>query len=143
MAVQGMVHALERARQHLRPKGMLVLIQPHQLKRPFIAITGTRKRQPIAGLVNPVFQPLINSAMAAIQSVVDQDRFELIGTSHHQFRVHLASLAALRRYLQLGGRPPRFPAGGRERLEAMWRRRREGARIEVTEFLTIITLRAT
>lgn len=138
-----MVHALERARQHLQPKGMLVLIQPHQLKRPFIAITGTRKRQPVAGLVNPVFQPVINSAMAAIQGVVDNDRFDLIGTTHHQFRVHLASLAALDRYLHLGQRPPRFPAGGRQRLESLWRRRRQGARIEVTEFLTIITMRAT
>ena len=138
-----MVHALERARQHLQPKGMLVLIQPHQLKRPFIAITGTRKLQPVAGLVNPVFQAVIDSAMAAIQGVVDQDRFELIGTSHHQFRVHLASLAALNRYLHLGRRPPRFPAGGRKHLEEMWRRRQEGARIKVTEFLTIITLRST
>ena len=137
-----MVHALERARHHLRPNGVLVLIQPHQWKRPFIAITGSRKRQPVAALINPIFQPLINSAMASIQTVIDEGRFGLIGTSHHQFRVYVASVAALRRYLHLGQRPPRFPAGGRQRLEALWRRRPEGARIEVTEFLTIIALRA-
>lgn len=137
-----MVHALERARQHLLPNGVLILIQPHQWKRPSIAITGSRKRQPVAALVNPVFQPLINSAMAAIQAIIDQERFGLIGTSHHRFRVRLASSAELRRYLHLGQRPPRFPAGGRQRLEALWRRRPEGARIEVTEFLTVVALRA-
>jgi hypothetical protein len=62
--------------------------------------------------------------------------------SHHQFRVRLASPAELRRYLHIGQRPPRFPAGGRERFEALWRRRPEGARIEVTESLTVVALRA-
>lgn len=121
---------------------MLVLIQPHQGKRPFIAITASRKRQPVAALVNPVFQPLINAAMAAIQTVIDQGRFARIGTSHHQFRVRLAGPAELRRYLHLGQRPPQFPAGGRQRLQDLWRRRPADARIEVTEFLTVIGLRA-
>ncbi len=137
-----MVHALERARQHLRADGVLVLIQPRQWKRPFIAITASQKRQPVSALVNPVFQPLINAAMAAIQTVIDERRFALIGTSHHQFRVRLASPAELRRYLHLGQRPPRFPAGGKQRLHDLWRSRPAGARIEVTEFLTVIGLRS-
>jgi hypothetical protein len=137
-----MVHALERARQHLLPNGVLVLIQPHQLKRPFIAITASGKRQPVAALVNRAFQPRINSATAAIQAIIDEDCFRLIGTSHHQYRVRLASPAELRRYLHLGQQPPRFPAGGRQRLEALWRRRPESARIEVTEYLTVVALRA-
>jgi hypothetical protein len=122
--------------------GVLVLIQPHQLKRPFIAITapGT-ERQPVAALVNPIFQPLINAAVAAIQTVLEEGRFVRIGTSHHQFRVRLASPAYLHRYLHLSPRPPRFPAGGRRRLQDLWRSRPEGARIEVTEFLTVIGLR--
>ena len=33
-------------------------------------------------------------------------------------------------------------AGGRQRLQAMWRTRPEGAQIEVTEFLTVIAMRA-
>lgn len=56
------------------PDGVLILIQPHQWKRPVVAITGSRKRQPVATLVNPVFQPLINSAMAAIETVIHEDR---------------------------------------------------------------------
>jgi hypothetical protein len=124
------------------PNGVLILIQPHQWKRPFIAITGAGKRQPVAALVNLEFQPRINSAMAAIQTVIGKNRFGVIGTSHHQFRVRLASPAELRRYLHIGQRPPRFPAGGRERFEALWRRRPEGARIEVTESLTVVALRA-
>ena len=141
MGVQGMVHALERAGGHLEPDGVLVLIQPHQWKRQFIAITGSRKREPVAALVNPVFQPFINAAMAAIQTVVEKRRFTLIGSSHHQFRVHLTSQSELRRYLHLGQRPSRFAAGGRQRLNALWGKRRQGARIEVTEFLTVIGLR--
>jgi hypothetical protein len=137
-----MVHALERAGQHLRPDGVLVLIQPHQWKRPFIAITAARKRESVAALVNSEFQPRINDAMAAIQTIVDDGRFVRIGTSHHQFRVSLAGPADLRRYLHLSQTPSRFPAGGRRRLQELWRRRPADARIEVTEFLTVIGLRA-
>jgi hypothetical protein len=138
-----MVHALEQARQHLLSDGVLVLIQPHQLKRPFIAIAASRmKRQPVAALENPIFQPLINAAVEAIQTVVDERQFVRIGTSHHQFRVRLASPAELDRYLHLGQRPPRFPLGGRQRLRDLWASRPAGARIEVTEFLTVIGLRA-
>ena len=137
-----MVHALERARQHLLPKRELVLIQPHQWKRPFIAISSGRRRQPVGALVNLEFQPRIDAAMAAIWGVLDERRFEHMGTSHHQFRVLLASPAQLHRYLHLGIRPPRFPAGGRQRLKDLWRSRPDGARIEVTEFLTVIGLRA-
>jgi hypothetical protein len=123
--------------------GVLVLIQPRQSKRPFIAITAPRtKRQPVAALVNPIFQPLIDAAVAAIQTVLDAGRFALIGTSHHQFRVRLASPADLHRYLHLSQRPPRFPAGGRHQLQDLWRTRPAGARIEVTEFVTVIGLRA-
>src|ERR1700736_2833962 len=137
-----MVHALERARQYLRPNGKLVLIQPHQWKRPFIAVSSVRQRQPVGALINTEFQPRIDSAMAAIRAVIDEGRFAQIGTSHHQFSVRLASLAELHRYLHLGQRPPRFPAGGRQRLHALWSTRPEGARIEVAEYLTAIALRA-
>ncbi len=137
-----MVHALERARHHLVPDGVIVCIQPRRIKRPFIAVTAPGLRQPVGALVNPVFEPLISAAEAAIQTVVEERRFALIGTTNHQFRVRLASCAELRRYLHLGVRPPRFPAGGRQRLEAQWRSRPEGARIEVTEFLAVIALRS-
>jgi hypothetical protein len=135
-----MVHALERARQYLRPNSKLVLIQPHQWKRPFIAVSSGRRRQPVGALINSEFQPRINAAMAAIRAMVDERRFAHMGTSHHQFKVHLGSPTELRRYLHLGQRPPRFPAGGRRRLQDLWRTRPDGARIEVTEFLTVIGL---
>lgn len=137
-----MVHALDRARQYLRPNSKLVLIQPHQWKRPFIAVSSVRRRQPVGALINTEFQPRINSAIAAIRAVVDGGRFALIGRSDHRFTVRLASLAELRRYLHLGQRPPRFPAGSRQRLQAQWSSRPKGARIEVTEYLTVIALRA-
>jgi hypothetical protein len=137
-----MVHALEQARQQLVPDGVLISIQPRRAKDAFIAITAPGQRQPVAALVNPVFEPIMSAADAAIQTVVDQRRFALMGRSNHHFRVRLASPLELRRYLDLYVRPPRFPAGGRQRLQAMWRNRPEGARIEVTEFFAIIALRA-
>lgn len=135
-----MVHALERTRQHLRSDSKLVLIQPHQWKRPFIAVSSVRRRQPVGALINPEFQLRINAAMAAIRAVVDERLFAPLGTSHHQFKVHLGSAAELRRYTHLPQRPPRFPSGGRRRLDEVWRNRADGARIEVTEFLTVIGL---
>jgi hypothetical protein len=138
-----MVHALERARRHLVPDGALICIQPRRIKRPFIAVTASGQRQPVAALVNPVFEPLISAAEAAIQTVIDERLLVPIGTSNHQFRIRLASPAELHRYLHVGPRPPRFPAGGRQRLRTLWRTRPEGAQIEVTEFLSIIALRAT
>lgn len=125
----------------MRADGTLLLIQPHQRKRPFIAVSASRGRRPVIALVNPVFQPLINGAMAAIGNVIERGLFERIGTSHHRFRVRLASLSELREYLHLGQRPPRFPAGGRQRLLDLWRNRPAGARIEVTEWFTVIGLR--
>jgi len=123
------------------PGGIVVLIQPHQWKRPFITVKSPGRREPVAGLVNAVFEPLINAAVRAIHTVVEDKRFALIGTSHHQFSVQLATLAELRRYLHLPPRPSRFPAGGRQRLRDLWKHRAKDAQIEVTEFLTVIALR--
>jgi hypothetical protein len=138
-----MVHALERARRHLAPGATLVLIQPHQWKRPFIAVRSARKREPVAALVNPFFQPLINSAVGSVDSIVERGLLERIGTSHREYRAHLVSLAELRRYLHLGQQPPRFPSGARHRLDELWRNRAAGAQIEVTEHVTVTALRAT
>lgn len=137
-----MVHALRRARQHLRPDGVVVLIQPHQQKRPDIAIVSARKRQPVAALINPVYQPLIEGANAAIQTVVAEQLLAPIATSHHAFKVRLSNPTELRRYLGQGQRPPRFPPQGRQRLQALWKARLAGARIEVTEYLTVVSLHA-
>jgi len=136
-----MVHALERVRQVLLPNAVLVLVQPHQTKRPLIAIRSGRERQPVARLVSPEFQPLIDAAMSAIRTVTDDGRFLRLGTGHHQFRVQLANPAELKRYMHLEQRPPRFPAGGKKRLNELWRSGGEGARIEVTESFTVIGLR--
>jgi hypothetical protein len=142
MALKGMVHALRRARQHLTPGGRVVLIQPHQFHRPHIAIVSTQKREPVAELINPVFQPQIDGANAAIDKVVQERLFDRVSTSHHHFKVGVANPSQLREYLRTGLRPPRFPPGGRQRFQTLWKARPSGADIEVTEFLTVIALRA-
>lgn len=136
-----MVHALERVRGSLTTDGAVVLIQPHQSKRPSIAITSGRKREPVTTLISPMFQPLINAAMDAITTVTADGRFSLVAENHPLFRVRLSSLTALHRYLHLGQRPPRFPAGGRRRLHELWRQRSPGAQIEVSEHMTVVIMR--
>jgi hypothetical protein len=140
MAISGMVHALQRAGQHLISDGVLVCMQPRHLKRPFIAITASGRRQPVARLINPKFEPYYSAAEAAIREVVEERQFDLIGRTNHQFRVCVANPAELHRYLQ-GPRPPHFPPGGQKRLQELWRSRPEGAEIEVTEFLSVFGLR--
>jgi hypothetical protein len=138
-----MVHALARAREHLVPGGALVCIQPHRTKRPFISVVAPGQRHAVGALINPAFTPSILSANAAILALVDDRRFALIGSTNHQFRSRLASPAELRRYLNLAPRPSRFPAGGRKRLDALWRSRPHAAQIEVIEYFTVFALRST
>lgn len=122
-------------------RGDVLLIQPHQYKRPHIAIVGRSKRQPVAALINPEFQPRIDAANAAIQMAIEREWFEFAGRSDHHFRVRLENPNQLRSYLHLGARPPRFPVGGKKRFDQLWRRSPSGAQIEVTEYLTVIALR--
>src|SRR6266571_7077306 len=136
-----MVHALERAGRHLAPGGFLICIQPHRTRRPFIAVRAPGRREPICALINPVFQPLIDSANDAIASIVERGLVSLIRAENPQFRVRVANPSQLRSYLSDGIRPPRFPAGGRKRLLDAWRARPSGAWIEVTEHMTVIGLR--
>ena len=137
-----MVHALRRARQQLRPGGMAVLIQPHQHHRPRIGIAAGSFRQAVTPMINREFQPRINMANSAIHTVVDARLFERMATTNHRFKVRLKNPTQLRDFLHQELRPPRFPPGGRQRFQAMWKARPVGAEIEMTEFLTIVSLRA-
>jgi hypothetical protein len=121
---------------------VVICLQPHRVKRPSICVRAQHKRLPICALINPAFQPLIDSAEAAIAGVLDRRLFTLIGKENHQFRVQLANPTQLKRYLHSGLRPPRFPAGGRKRLLDVWRSKPEGAIIEITEFLTVFGMQA-
>jgi hypothetical protein len=137
-----MVHALERARRHLAPGGFLICLQPHRTKRPLIAVRSGVRRELICALINPVFQPLIDCANAAIVAIVETGLVSLIRAENHLFRVRIANPSQLRQYLSGGIRPPRFPPGGRRRLVEAWRSRPQGAWIEVTEYMTVVGLRA-
>jgi hypothetical protein len=137
-----MVHALSRARQHLRRGGTALLIQPHQHKRVRVGIAAGTYRHPVTAMINSEFQPRIDAANAAIHTALDEGLFQRVATSHHDFKVRLKNPTQLRDYLHLGTRPPRFPPGGRQRFQALWKARPSGAEIELTEYLTIISLRA-
>jgi len=137
-----MVHALRRARRYVKRNGHVILVQPHQQRRPDVAIATRTSRQPVAALINPVFQPLIDNAVASIRTVVDERRFTPVSTSNHQFRVQLPNTHQMDAYFRGGIRPPRFPPGGRRRLHEMWKARAEGAQIEITEHMTLIVMKA-
>lgn len=136
-----MVNAFERAASRLAPGGVIICIQPHRTKRPFISVIAQRRRMQIGFLINPVFQPLINSAEAAIAEVLDRKLVTLIGKENHRFRVQLANPNQMRHYLHIGQRPPHFAAGDRKRFLKAWSSMPKGATIEVSEFLTVIALR--
>jgi len=138
-----MVHALERARRHVACGGAVVCIQPHRTRRPFIAVRSGGRRVAIGPLINPVFQPLIDSADAAIAAVVARGLFTQIGRRDSHFRVRLPNPTQLHRYLHENPRPPRFRPGDKMRLLQIWRESPAGAAIEVTETMTVIGLRST
>jgi hypothetical protein len=137
-----MVHALRRAGGYLRRGGMLISIRPHRTWRPSIAIVARRERVPVATLVNPSFERILEAAELALERVVDQGAFAVAGIRSARYRTYLARPSQVRTYLELINPPrPRFPRGARARLDDMWDSAPRGARIEVTESLVVNALR--
>ena len=121
---------------------MLVSIRPHRTWRPGIAITGPGGRLPVARLVNPSFDRSLRYAEAALDRVVSDGRFTLAGVRNARYRTYLDRPSQMRTYLELINPPrPRFPPGGRARLQELWNSAPHGARIEVTESLVVTALR--
>jgi hypothetical protein len=137
-----MVHALQRAGNRLKPGGVLISLRPHRTWRPAVAITAPGYRQPIARLVNPTFDRNLRSAEAALERVIHDGWFTLAGARPSRYRINLWRPSQMRTYLELINPPrPRFPPGGRARLNRLWTSAPPAARIEVTEYLVITVLR--
>jgi hypothetical protein len=121
---------------------MLISIRPHRTWRPSIAIVAGRRRLPVATLLNPTFERALEAADVALERVVNEGSFTLAGVRSARYRTYLARPAQMRTYLELINPPrPRFPRGGRARLEEMWNSAPRGARIEVAESLVVNALR--
>ena len=137
-----MVHALRRAGGRLRRGGMLISIRPHRTWRPAVAILTKRRRIPVAQLLNPAFEANLRSADSALQRVVRDGRFSLVGEKTARYRSYLQRPSQMRTYLELINPPrPRFPPGGRARLFALWDAAPPGSRIEITEAFVLTVLR--
>jgi len=137
-----MVHALRRAGSYLERGGTLISIRPHRTWRPSIAIVAGRRRLTVATLLNTAFEVNLDAAESALERVVDEGSFALAGVRSARYRIYLARPSQMRTYLELINPPrPRFPRGGRARLDAMWRSAPRGASIEVTESLIVTALR--
>jgi hypothetical protein len=137
-----MVHALRRAGRYLRSGGTLISIRPHRTWRPSIAIAAGRSRLPVATLLNTAFERNLAAAEGALERVVDEGAFTLVGVRSARFRSYLDRPSQMRTYLELINPPrPRFPRGARARLDEMWDSAPRGARIEVTESLIVNALR--
>jgi hypothetical protein len=121
---------------------VLISLRPHRTWRPAIAITSPGRRLPVARLINPAFDRNLRSADAALERVVSDGEFRLAGARSSRYRIYLQRPSQMRTYLELIEPPrPRFPPGGRARLNRMWETATPGARIEVTEYLVITVLR--
>src|SRR2546421_4653545 len=137
-----MVHALRRAGSRLRPGGTLISIRPHLSWRPSVAILTRKRRLPVARLLNSDFERNLEAAESALQRVVDEGLFSLVGVRPARYRTYLNRPSQIRSYLELINPPrPRFPRGGRVRLNDLWQSAPPGARIEITESLIVNGLR--
>lgn len=137
-----MVHALRRAGSYLRHGGTLISIRPHRTWRPTIAMVAGTARVPVATLLNTAFEVNLDAAESALERVVDEGLFVLAGVRSARYRSYLSGPSQVRTYLELINSPrPRFPRGGRARLEVMWDSAPRGARIELTESLMVNALR--
>lgn len=137
-----MVHALQRAGRRLRPGGALISIRPHRTWRPSIAIVARGRRLPVTELVFATFESNLDSAEAALDRVVDEGWFTLMGVRAARWRTYLDGPSQMRTYLELIAPPrPRFPRGARAHLSKLWASMPRGARIEITEPLVMTALR--
>jgi hypothetical protein len=98
---------------------------------------------PVARLPTPGFDSRQEAAEAALARVVEEGGFTLQGIRSQRFRTRLENLSQLRTYLELIAPPrPRFPAGRRAHLLALWASRPRGAQIEVAESIVVTALEA-
>jgi hypothetical protein len=96
----------------------------------------------VATLLNTAFERNLAAAEGALERVVDEGAFTLVGVRSARFRSYLDRPSQMRTYLELINPPrPRFPRGARARLDEMWDSAPRGARIEVTESLIVNALR--
>jgi hypothetical protein len=136
-----MVHALQRAGRRLRRGGTLISLRPHPTWRPLISISTRGQGLPVARLINPNFDRYLQATEAALERVVRDGEFRLAGAATKRYRIRLDNLSQLRTYLELINPPrPRFPAGERARLVALWQAAPRRARIEVTESMVVNAL---
>jgi hypothetical protein len=107
-----------------------------------VAILTGKRRLPVARLLNSDFERNLQSAEGALQRVVDEGLFSVAGVQSARYRALLDRPSQVRTYLELINPPrPRFPRGGRARLNDLWRSAPPGARIEITESLIVNGLR--
>jgi hypothetical protein len=96
----------------------------------------------VATLINPAFERNLEAADSALERVVREGTFDLVGVRSARFRNYLDRPSQMRTYLELINPPrPRFPRGGRARLFELWDSVQKPARIEVTESLVMNVLR--
>ncbi|HVH65366.1 MAG TPA: hypothetical protein VM674_04965 [Candidatus Acidoferrum sp.] len=137
-----MVNALQRVGDRLHPDGVLISIRPHRIWRPSIAIVARGRRVPVTELLITPFATNLASAEAALDRVVREGAFTLMGIRGARWRTYLERPSEMRTYLELITPPrPRFPKGARARLSHIWETMQPGARIEITEPLVMNALR--
>jgi hypothetical protein len=134
-----MVDALHSAWKVLRPRGLVVDLQPAVDYTPLVAIVSGAHRKRL-GQITRRRDEGVDAAHRARHRAVADSAFSLVVSAHGAHRTLYRSLADLR-WLLRQNENWRIPAPLWRRIAAAWKRRPEGAEIEVRRAFSLAVLR--
>ena len=136
-----MVDALEAAWGVLRPRGLVVDLQPHASYQPSVAVRDARRRLSLGAIVRDPDEDVL-AAHAARDRLVERGRFRLIASGARWYRAGFWSFASFEEEVRDNSNW-HLPRGFRSRLLRAWRERDDEARIEVAKRFSYVILRKT
>lgn len=137
-----MVDALEGVRGALRPRGLVLDLQPDATYLPKVAVRDRRGRRPIGVMLRQPDEDVI-AAHEARERVVREGRFVEIALLRRTYRIDFTRLAAFEADKRSHTPTWRLAPGARSRLIEAWRSRGDGATVETTRRMTIAVLQKT
>lgn len=135
-----MVDALEAAWRVVRPRGLVVDLQPHASYQPRVAVRDAR-RLSLGAIVRDPDEDVL-AAHAARDRLVERGRFRLIASGARWYRAAFRSFASFEEEVRDNSNW-HLPRGFRSRLLRAWRERDDEARIEVAKRFSYSILRKT
>lgn len=135
-----MVDALEKVWRALRPRGVLVDVQPDATFEPRVAVCADGRCVPAGRVLRPTDEDIV-AAHRAVDAVVARGRFEPIAYRRHDYRLRFESLAATDDERRAHDPVWRLAPGTRARVRELWRAARGRGHIAWTRRFTVAILR--